>query len=103
MPAERAVLPSVVAERLIGEGVVMLALVGWWALARHLPEFILPAPTAVAGQLLALFVSPDFLWNLLASTWRGLVSIAMALLIGGGLVFLAREGEVGRGACRGRG
>jgi NitT/TauT family transport system permease protein/sulfonate transport system permease protein len=91
MPAERPALPSVVAERLIGEGVVMLALVGWWALARHLPEFILPAPTAVARQLLALFVSPDFLWNLLASTWRVLVSIAAALLIGGGLAFLAHN------------
>ena len=89
MPAERTALPSVLAERLIGEGVVVLALIGWWALARHLPEFILPGPVAVARQLLALFVSPDFLWNLLASTWRVLVSIAAALLIGGGLAFLA--------------
>ena len=89
MPPERTALPSVLAERLIGEGVVVLSLIGWWALARHLPEFILPGPVAVARQLLALFVSPDFLWNLLASTWRVLVSIAAALLIGGGLAFLA--------------
>ena len=89
MRAKGTALPSVLAERLIGEGVVLLVLLGWWALSRHLPEFILPGPAAVAQRLLALFVLPDFLWNLLASTWRVLVSIAAALLIGGGLAFLA--------------
>ena len=88
MPVERTAFPSVIVERLIGDGVVVLALVGWWALARHLPDFILPGPVAVARQLPALFVSADFLGNLLASTWRVLVSIAAALLIGGGLAFL---------------
>jgi NitT/TauT family transport system permease protein len=88
MQVERTAFPSVIVERLIGDGVVVLALVGWWALARHLPDFILPGPVAVARQLPALFVSADFLGNLLASTWRVLVSIAAALLIGGGLAFL---------------
>ena len=36
-----------------------------------------------------LFVTPEFLWHASASTWRVLVSIAAALLIGGGLAFLA--------------
>ena len=89
MPAERAPGPFVVAEHLIGEGVVLLALVAWWALARHLPEFILPGPVAVGQRLATLFLTPDFLWNVLASTWRVLVSIAAALAIGGGLAFLA--------------
>lgn len=89
MLAERTAWQSMVAERLIGEGVLVLAVVGWWALARHLPEFILPGPVAVAQRLLVLFVSPDFLANLLVSAWRVLVSIAAALLIGGGLAFLA--------------
>ena len=63
MPAERSALPSWLAGRLIGEGVVALALVGWWALARHLPEFILPGPLPVGQRLIELFVSPDFLWS----------------------------------------
>jgi NitT/TauT family transport system permease protein len=84
-------MTSVAAERLIGEGLVMLALIAWWAIARELPEFILPGPTAVARRLAELFVTPDFLWNLFASTWRVLVSIALALLIGGGLAFLAHD------------
>ena len=89
MRAERSTLSSVVAERTIGEVAVVLALLAWWASARHLPEFILPGPIAVARRLAELFVTPEFLWHASASTWRVLVSIAAALLIGGGLAFLA--------------
>ena len=67
----------------------MLALLAWWLLARGLPEFILPGPLPVAWRLIELFATPEFLWHLLMSTWRVLVSIAAALLIGGGLAFLA--------------
>jgi NitT/TauT family transport system permease protein/sulfonate transport system permease protein len=79
----------VIAGRLIGEGIVLLALLAWWALARNLPEFILPGPAVVARRLVELFVKPEFLWHVLTSTWRVLVSIAAALLIGGALAFLA--------------
>ncbi len=41
----------------------MLALFAWWALARNLPEFILPGPVAVARRLIELFVTPEFLWH----------------------------------------
>jgi NitT/TauT family transport system permease protein len=78
-----------VAEHLIGEGVVLLALLAWWALARGLPEFILPGPVTVARRLVELLATPEFLWQVFTSTWRVLVSIAAALLIGGGLAFLA--------------
>ncbi len=79
----------------------MLALIGWWAFARHLPEFILPGPLPVARRLAELFVTPDFLRDALTSTWRVLVSIALALIIGGGLAFVAHgvpslEGVVDR-------
>ena len=77
------------AQRLIGEGVVVLALLAWWAVARNLPEFILPGPAAVGRRLIELFVMPEFLWHALRSAWRVLVSIAAALLIGGGLAVLA--------------
>ena len=77
------------AERLIGEGVVAIALVAWWASARRLPEFILPGPLPVLRRLIELWLNPEFLWNAFASTWRVLVSIALALLIGGALAILA--------------
>jgi len=88
MQAERT-LVSAAAERALGEGAVVLMLVGWWLLARHLPEFILPGPLAVARRLVELFVTPEFLWHTFTSTWRVLVSITAAMLIGGGLAFLA--------------
>jgi NitT/TauT family transport system permease protein len=89
MRAEPTSIREAIAERVIGEGVVVLALLAWWALARGLPEFILPGPVPVARRLIELFVTPEFLWNAFASTWRVLASIAMALLMGGGLAFLA--------------
>jgi NitT/TauT family transport system permease protein/sulfonate transport system permease protein len=89
MPAEAASTRTMIAERLIGEGVVVLALIGWWLTARGLPEFILPGPVAVGRRLLEMFVTADILFHMLASAWRVLVAIAVAILIGGGLAFLA--------------
>jgi len=74
----------------IGEGLVLLALVGWWTMARGLPEFVLPGPGAVALRLAALFTEPSFLVHTFATTWRVIASVVLALLIGGGLALLAR-------------
>jgi NitT/TauT family transport system permease protein len=89
MPAKETSIGATIAGRAIGEGFVLLALVAWWALARNLPEFILPGPAAVGRRLVELFVMPDFFWQVFASTWRVVVSIGAALLIGGALAFLA--------------
>ena len=70
MRAEQRSVISAVAGRLIGEGIVVLALLAWWALSRGLPEFILPGPVPVARRLVELFMMPDFLWHLFTSTWR---------------------------------
>lgn len=75
--------------RLIGEGLVAAALIGWWLAARGLPEFILPGPVVTGERLVDLFVTPEFLRHTLASSWRVVVSVALALLIGGGLAFAA--------------
>ena len=82
-------MPSAAAGRAIGEGVVLIALLGWWAMARGLPEFILPGPLPVAHRLVEMFTTPEFLWHVATSAWRVLISIAAAMLIGGGLAFLA--------------
>ncbi|AMN39015.1 ABC transporter permease [Rhodoplanes sp. Z2-YC6860] len=89
MPARATSIRTVIAERLIGEGVVVLALVAWWLAARGLPEFILPGPLPVGKRLAELFVTPEFLFHMAASAWRVLVAIVVAMLIGGGLAFLA--------------
>lgn len=89
MPAERTSRSFLLAERAIGEGVVVLALLAWWALARQLPEFILPGPVETFRRLVDMLTSPDFLWHLFTSAWRVLVAITAAILIGGGLAFIA--------------
>src|SRR5262249_25068966 len=59
-------------------------------------------PIVVARRLIELFATPEFLWNAFASSWRVLVSIAAALLIGGGVAFFAPCGALlaGGGGCR---
>lgn len=89
MRTERTSVTSVIADHMIGEGLVVLALLAWWMSARGLPEFILPGPVGVVRRLIELFLMPEFLWHAFASAWRVLVSIAAALLIGGGLAFLS--------------
>jgi NitT/TauT family transport system permease protein len=81
----------VIRERLIGEGLVVLALLGWWQLAHGLPEYVLPNPQATALRLLDLFITPNFLVHTFASVWRVVVSVIAALLIGGALAFLAER------------
>lgn len=76
-------------ERLLGEGLVVLFLVGWWAMARGLPEFVLPGPLAVGRRLLDLFINPEFLGHTAASTVRVVASVIIAGVLGGALAFLA--------------
>src|SRR3954470_10871822 len=89
MRASTSPASFIVAERAIGEGLVVAALLGWWLLARGLPEFILPNPLAVGRRLVDLFITPDFLQHTLASSWRVLVSVVAALVIGAALAFVA--------------
>jgi NitT/TauT family transport system permease protein/sulfonate transport system permease protein len=69
---------------------VLAAVAIWVAAAGNLPEFVLPGPLAVGRRLVALFVDPAFLAHTLASVSRVLLSVALALLIGGGLALLNR-------------
>ena len=74
----------------LADALVLLALAAWAAGASRLPEFVLPGPQAVGLRLLALFTDAEFLVHTVASTLRVMVSVLLALLIGGGLALLAR-------------
>ena len=76
-------------ERIIGESLVLAALVGWWLLARGLPEFVLPAPGAVALRLKDLFVDSGFLGHTFDSVWRVVASVILAVLLGAALAVAA--------------
>ncbi len=42
----------------LAEGVVLLALTGWWLTAKGLPAFVLPTPVAVLGALAQFSIDP---------------------------------------------
>lgn len=62
----------------------------WYLAARKLPDFVLPGPVAVVQRLALLFFDPDFLVHTLASTSRVIVSVFVALVLGGALALLQR-------------
>jgi NitT/TauT family transport system permease protein/sulfonate transport system permease protein len=74
----------------LADGCVVLAVVGWATAAQGLPSFALSGPWETAQRLVALFTDPTFLEHTLASTLRVLVSVILALAVGGGLALLAR-------------
>ena len=90
MPAERASHASPFAERLIGDGDRRRSRCSaggrWRATCRNSS---CPDRWRSRAGCSNLFVTPDFLWNALTSTWRVLRLDCAALLIGGGLAFLA--------------
>lgn len=74
----------------LADALVVVAIAAWAFGARSLPEFVLPGPVAVGERLLVLFTDPDFLVHTVASTVRVIASVAIALVLGGGLALLAR-------------
>lgn len=85
----------------LADALVVAVLAVWAVGASRLPEFVLPGPLAVGGRMLELFVDPEFLVHTLASTLRVLLSVALALLIGGALALAARAVPVLRGLIHG--
>ena len=77
-----------IAERIIADGLVVAALAAWWISSRHLPEFVMPNPLAVARTLLDLFVTPSLLAHTAISTARVVVAVTVATLLGGALALL---------------
>ena len=80
--------PRWVAERIIADGLVVAAILGWWFVSLGVPDFVLPSPWKVAASLAAFFVTPSLLADTAASTARVLAAVAAAVAIGGGLAFI---------------
>ena len=73
-----------------GEGLVVLAVAGWWLLSLDMPDYIMPGPGLVARQLLALFTDATYLGHVATSTIRVCLAVGVAVLLGGLLAFLPR-------------
>ena len=78
------------AARVVAEGLLLLAVLGWWLLSRTLPDFIMPGPAAVALQIWTLFTDPAYLQHVAVSTIRVILAVVLAVLLGTLLAFLPR-------------
>ncbi len=77
-----------VTQRVIADGLVIAALVGWWLAARHMPAFILPGPVEVAKTVALLFVTPSLLGDTAISALRVLAAVVVSVALGGALAIL---------------
>lgn len=71
----------------LADGLVVAVVLAWWAMANALPANILPTPAAVAAELWLLFTDKVYLGHTAASVVRVLLSVTLALVIGGLLAF----------------
>ena len=82
LPRRQRILAHVLAD-----GLVIAVVLGWWAMAKTLPANILPTPAAVAEQLWLLFTDKVYLGHTAVSVVRVLLSVTLALLLGGLIAF----------------
>lgn len=71
-----------VLSRLLADGLVVLAVLGWWAMSKSLPKDIVPTPLEVAEQVWLLFTDRTYLGHTATSIVRLLFSVAVAMVIG---------------------
>lgn len=71
----------------LADGLVVAVVLAWWAMAKALPANILPTPAAVAEQVWLLFTDKVYLGHTATSVVRVLLSVTLALLIGGMIAF----------------
>jgi NitT/TauT family transport system permease protein/sulfonate transport system permease protein len=94
MPSPKAIRPPGrppwIAERLLGDGLVVVALLGWWAMSRSLPPYLFPRVGAVFESMARLITDPAFAVHTAVTVGRILVSITLALVLGGVLALVPR-------------
>jgi NitT/TauT family transport system permease protein len=78
-------------ERVIGDGLVLLVVLGWWLLSLRLPAFVMPNPWTVAVTTFELFVEPERLAHVGASAMRVVVAVTIAVGLGMVLALLPRQ------------
>jgi NitT/TauT family transport system permease protein len=89
-------------ERVIADGLVVAAIIGWWILSNHLPDFLMPSPWRVATTLLALFTTPSLLADTATSAARVLAAVALSTGLGGALAIIPYRWPVADAIVRDR-
>ena len=77
-------------EHSIADGVVLLALIGWWAMSRHMPAYLFPGVGSVLDAMVQLVTRPEFIVHTVTSIGRIFLSVTLALALGSALALIAR-------------
>jgi NitT/TauT family transport system permease protein/sulfonate transport system permease protein len=73
-------------QRLVADGFVVLALVGWYVYSNFVPEYIIPNPIDVLRTTAELFYAPRYVWHTYTSFLRVVLAVALSLGIAGVIV-----------------
>jgi NitT/TauT family transport system ATP-binding protein len=73
-------------QRLVADGFVIVALLGWYVYSKFVPEFIIPNPISVLRITGELFYSPRYMWDTYTSFFRVVLSVALSIGISGVIV-----------------
>jgi NitT/TauT family transport system permease protein/sulfonate transport system permease protein len=75
---------------LIANGAIAIALIAWWAGARHLPAFVLPGPLDVLRSAFSFVTDPSIGYHALISFVRVAISVAIAMALALALAIAVR-------------
>lgn len=87
-PAARPRTSVTSAGRVLGEGLVVVAVLGWWLLSLGLPDYIIPSPWQVAQGVYELFFDMAKAEHTLISTVRVIGSVVISTALGALLALL---------------
>jgi len=66
----------------LGWLLVILLIIGWWAISSNISDLVMPGPIKVGKSLLEFFIDPILLDNILISTSRVIGSVIISVLLG---------------------
>lgn len=78
-------------QRVITEGGVVLAILGWWLFSKDLPAFVMPTPMMVGAKVLEFFTEPRLGWHAVISFVRVGAAVAIATVLAMILGLLTRR------------
>ncbi len=78
-------------QHVFAEGLIVLALLGWWSMSSNSPPITIPEPQNVAKGVFELFTGWDTLGHILASTLRIAGAVLISAILGMMLAILAHS------------
>lgn len=89
-------------DHVLGESLIIIAVLAWWAYSSRVPEYIFPGPLTVGRTLLGLVADPAMLMHTVISMVRVVISMITATVLGGALALLAYYAPVTQEIVHGR-